>query len=392
MSDDQSTEETPTPEESDRPAESVQPTAANSDVIPSGRPSGRGRLLAIIAASVGGLLVFGVAGIAFATYGYSRHYEGRILPGAVIAGIDVGGMTAAQARQAVAVGIRPELQRTITVTWKHRTWDVTPKELGARNNAATEVRKALRASADASFLEKAGMRVLGHDLGFQKTVAIRYPKQAIEGFVHGLGSSLDEPAADATLDYPATWVHVVPEKVGRKVRIRASVSAFEKALATNGDRIALSVKTVQPKVTTSAFKKVLLLHIGENKLYLYENGKITHTWTVATGQSIYPTPQGTFHIIAKVKDPEWINPAPDGWGKDMPASIPPGPDNPLGLRAMYWSSPGIRFHGIPTSELSSLGHNASHGCIRMSNADAMQLFDLVDVGTPILSIQTAPYS
>jgi lipoprotein-anchoring transpeptidase ErfK/SrfK len=76
----------------------------------------------------------------------------------------------------------------------------------------------------------------------------------------------------------------------------------------------------------------------------------------------------------------------------MPASIPPGPGNPLGLRALDWSASGIRFHGVPLSEYSSLGHNASHGCIRMSEEDVIQLYDLVDIGTPIVSVQTAPYS
>lgn len=68
----------------------------------------------------------------------------------------------------------------------------------------------------------------------------------------------------------------------------------------------------------------------------------------------------------------------------MPAVIPPGLSNPLGLRAINWSAPNIRFHG--TSATYSLGYNASHGCIRMSNEDVVELYDMVDVGVPIISV------
>ena len=82
--------------------------------------------------------------------------------------------------------------------------------------------------------------------------------------------------------------------------------------------------------------------------------------------------------------PTWVNPDPDGWGADMPEVIPPGPDNPLGTRALNWSAPAIRFHG--TSADYSIGYNASHGCVRLHMSDVEQLYELVDVGTPIVSM------
>ena len=74
-----------------------------------------------------------------------------------------------------------------------------------------------------------------------------------------------------------------------------------------------------------------------------------------------------------------MNPDPLGWGKDYPASIPPGPGNPLGTRAMYLDAPGIRIHG--TYNESSIGTFASHGCVRMTIADSEALYELVPVGT-----------
>ena len=49
--------------------------------------------------------------------------------------------------------------------------------------------------------------------------------------------------------------------------------------------------------------------------------------------------------MRKLVNPSWHNPAPDGWGADMPLVIPPGPGNPLGTRALALNAPGILIHG-----------------------------------------------
>jgi lipoprotein-anchoring transpeptidase ErfK/SrfK len=338
-----------------------------------------------------GLLSIAGAGIAYAGLSYSHRYEGKILPGSTIAGTPVGGLTRAQALKKVRATVKPSLTRRIRVTWHHKSWVVTPKDLGARSNARAAVRTALARSKQQSFSDKLRMRLFHKGLGFHRGVAITYPQQGVHGFVHGISSGFDKAAVDAKLDYSTGWVNILPEQVGRRVQLGATQHRIMQALRTRRSHVELATKQVEPSVTTDAFNQVLLVRIGENKLYLYENGTITHTYRIATGREEFPTPQGQFEVVNKRYMPTWVNPDPKGWGSSMPASIGPGADNPLGLRAIDWSASGIRFHGVPDSELSSLGYNASHGCIRMSNADAIELYDLVDIGTPIVSIQVAPY-
>ena len=106
---------------------------------------------------------------------------------------------------------------------------------------------------------------------------------------------------------------------------------------------------------------------------------------MATGQlGIYPTPMGHWTIVNKRVNPTWYNPAKDTWGKDEPAFIPPGPDNPLGTRALDLDAPGIRIHGTPSD--SSIGHWASHGFIRMHIPDSEDLFGRVEIGTPVIIV------
>ncbi len=364
---------------------------SDTQAVPGRRGLSRGAKWAIALAVLLGLASMAGAGIAYAGYNYSHRYEGRILPGAKIAHVAVGGLTRHEALHLVRAAVKPALTRPIHVTWHGKSWRVTPKQLGAHSNARAAVNAAMAASARQSFVDKLQMRVFGHGLGFHRGVAITYPHQGVRGFVHGLSSGFDVDAVDASLDYSTGWVKILPDQTGRKVLVRATRHRIMHALRIGKPHVKLAEKTVEPAVTTDAFQKVLLVRIGENKLYLYENGQITHSWTVATGQPLYPTPQGQFVIVSKRNRPNWVNPQPNGWGSSMPASIPPGPNNPMGLRELNWSAAGVAFHGVPTSELPSLGYNASHGCIRMSNKDSLELFGLVDVGTPFVSIQVAPY-
>jgi lipoprotein-anchoring transpeptidase ErfK/SrfK len=370
--------------------EEAAPPAAATAGTGDEPPKSKRKKVYILVAAVLGLALIGVAGIAYAGYDYAKKYEGRILPGATVSGVDVGGMSPEDALEVVRRSVRPQLTRTIEISWEDRSWSVTPKELGATSNARAAVDAALEASSDTSFIEKTRMRVLGDDLAFANDVAITYPWRGTRGFIQGLASSLHREPRDAALDYSTGWVEITPSRRGRDVNVARSVRSLREALVGDSSEADLSVSIQDPAVTEDAFEKVILVRIGENKAYLYEDGKITHEYLVATGQPAYPTPTGVFEITEKRYMPTWVNPAPDGWGSSMPASIPPGISNPLGLRALNWSASGIRFHG--TTATYSLGYNASHGCVRLSNDDIIELYDLVDVGTPIVSVESAAYN
>ena len=156
-------------------------------------------------------------------------------------------------------------------------------------------------------------------------------------------------------------------------------------MSSRADVVSLPVRTTQPGVTTASLGKTIVIRISINRLDLYDGVTLDRTFDVATGQPIYPTPTGDFRIITKEVDPIWINPARDTWGKDEPAEIPPGPGNHLGTRAMALDASGILIHG--TYDDASIGHHASHGCIRMLIGDSELLFRLVSVGTPVIIVE-----
>lgn len=342
-----------------------------------------GKKLAIAVAILAGVLGLGVAGAAYATFDYSNNYEGKFLPGTSVGGVEVAGMTPEEALTAVKRRIRPQLNRTITISFKDKSWTTSPRELGARGDARRAVEEAMAVSEGASFMDKVGMRFLDDNLGFEREVAITYPGKGAKDLVAKLAGKLNAEARDAAIDYTTGWVKITEERTGIAVNTAKSVKNLSRALRGRSDSAKLEFKLTKPEVTSDSFDQVLLVRHNERKVYLYENGKIARSWTVAVGQPGYPTPTGIYSVTELRYMPTWVNPAPDTWGADMPAEIGPGTSNPLGVRAINWSASGIRFHG--TENIASLGTAASHGCVRMSNTDVIELYDIVEVGTPIVS-------
>jgi peptidoglycan hydrolase-like protein with peptidoglycan-binding domain len=123
----------------------------------------------------------------------------------------------------------------------------------------------------------------------------------------------------------------------------------------------------------------IVVHLNRFRVFLIRDGKRVFSAPIAIGQAAYPTPTGHYEIIVKIKNPTWVPPN-SPWAAGL-EPIPPGASNPLGTRWIGTSAPNIGFHATPQD--SSVGHAASHGCMRMHRADVERLYDLIRVGTPV---------
>jgi lipoprotein-anchoring transpeptidase ErfK/SrfK len=205
---------------------------------------------------------------------------------------------------------------------------------------------------------------------------------SVRRFVKALDSRISYPAEDAELSGLVRLVpQFTPEKPGVQVLRAVTTKRILRALRTPSvRRVRLAVKAIVPERTLSHFGPVVVIRRGANQLRYYQGTKLVHTFGVATGQAIYPTPTGMFDIVDKQLNPWWI-PPDSAWAKGE-KPIPPGPGNPLGTRWMGLSAPGVGIHGTPDD--ASIGYSASHGCIRMHISDAEWLFHHVDLGTPVV--------
>jgi lipoprotein-anchoring transpeptidase ErfK/SrfK len=214
-------------------------------------------------------------------------------------------------------------------------------------------------------------------------LVVSYDDRPIESFVKAAAGQIREEARDAFLDFAEGRLITQRSKAGRALRVGASREALKAALREGASSVDLVTRRLAPKVSDKKLGKTIIIRVSQNKLYLYDGLKVQRKYSVATGQlDEYPTPMGHWTVINKRINPTWVNPAKDTWGRDEPDFIPPGPDNPLGTRALDLDAPGIRIHGTPAGH--SIGSYASHGCVRMHIPQSEELFNLVDVGTPVI--------
>ncbi len=140
----------------------------------------------------------------------------------------------------------------------------------------------------------------------------------------------------------------------------------------------------QPTATPEAY---LLLRLDERRLYVVEN-EIKQPplgYPVAIGQPKWPTPTGRFQINELVELPDFLAFDFNDTKKPDRGRIPPGPNNPLGLRWIgfaYAHGWQVGFHG--TAKTSVLGRAVSHGCVRMSNPDIVEVYKRVKLGTTVV--------
>jgi L,D-transpeptidase ErfK/SrfK len=86
--------------------------------------------------------------------------------------------------------------------------------------------------------------------------------------------------------------------------------------------------------------------------------------------------------VEKRKNPTWFPPPSlRAERPELPESVPPGPDNPLGDFALSLEWPNFVIHG--TNKPDGVGRRVSHGCIRLYPENIETLFAMVPVGTPV---------
>ena len=203
----------------------------------------------------------------------------------------------------------------------------------------------------------------------------------VRAWVARVTKRFTRPSVDATLAFKGEQPVIHADHAGRSIDAKKLTRRIVAALAANS-RLALRqhTVTVAPTVSAAAFEHVITINRSTNRLTLYDSGRFYRSFPVATGQAVYPTPRGTFHIVVKYRNPWWYPPTSSSWAQGL-KPVPPGPSNPLGTRWMGISSPGVGIHG--TDAPASIGYSASHGCVRMQVPDAEWLFDHVDIGTTV---------
>lgn len=332
------------------------------------------------------VLVGAPAGAGYAAYQHDTALRGRLPAGAEIAGVDVSRLDRTTAVAVVTDRVEREWDRPATVTVGSRDYTTTLRKLGVQHDVDAAVDRAFATASSGNWLTRAWRRLTGGTAAPREDVRLTaYDERALTRLAERIAKEQAVAPVDGGVRLAGGWLAFDQPRTGWSADTRAVVAAFKAAL-DDGKPRTVDLTAVAPK--SGAVDTAILVRAGENKLYLYKQGKVFKTYGVATGAPRYATPTGRFEITLKRYLPTWVNPW-SKWSMNEPASIGPGPNNPLGTRALNINAPGIRIHGTPA--WNSIGYSVSHGCIRMRMPDVEDLYERVSVGTPVFIVQAAPH-
>lgn len=331
------------------------------------------------------VLVGAPAGVGYAAYQHDAALRGLLPAGSEIGGVDVSKMDRAQAVAAVTAAVERDWDRPATVTVGGTPYTTTLRRLGVRHDVEHAVTRAFESASSGTWLTRAWHRLFDGSSAPREDVQVTaYDAARLTDLARRAARAHTVQPVDAGVREVRGWLEFTTARVGK----RLDPAVFEKALRASLDDGApreVALADVQPggKPVDTA----ILVRAGENKLYLYQHGRVTRTYGVATGSPRYPTPTGRYEVTLKRYRPTWYNPW-SPWSMNEPAFIGPGPNNPLGTRALNISAPGIRIHGTPA--WNSIGYSVSHGCIRMRMPDVEALYPHVPTGAPVFIVNAAP--
>jgi L,D-transpeptidase ErfK/SrfK len=193
----------------------------------------------------------------------------------------------------------------------------------------------------------------------------------------GLAPVLGEAHSEMIVDAEDTVLDVAyRNRLGfdRIARLNPTVNVW---IPDPGQVIRLPTEHILPDVPWRG----LVVNVPEMQLYDFTQPEV-EVFAIAIGDSIDPSLVGEFKVGAKRENPVWNVPKSiQAERPELPARVPPGPDNPLGP---FWMTIGNTSYGIHGSNNEwSIGREATHGCIRLYNDQIELLWRRTKTGTPL---------
>lgn len=341
----------------------------------------RQRTFIALAAAIA-LLLFGSVGV----YAYDASRDDLIAEGVTVGGIDVGGMRAGKARATLERQLAEPARRALTVRVAGRRFTLSAERARIATDVEGMVQEALAMSRDGNLVARTFRALTGGEVDGRVEPRVSWSRTAVARLVRRIKRRVDRDPVDAQVKPTATGLDKAPHKDGLAVRGRELERRINAELADYGaDRVVAGrTKVTRPDVTTeqlaARYPAYIIVNRSRFQLRFYRNLELVKIYRIAVGQVGLETPAGLYHVQNKAVDPAWHVPNSD-WAGDLAGKvIPPGPENPIKARWMgIYDGAGI--HG--TDAVSSLGTNASHGCIRMAIPDVKELYDRVEVQTPV---------
>lgn len=336
---------------------------------------------------LGGILLFvAVVGIFSYLLIQDVFTFGTFPPGVSVVGINVAGLTKTDAIAECQEKLSDVASRPLTLQVDDEKYQVSAQDIGLKLEYRKMVNTAYKDAWSVNIFERMARRFINRPKRINVSLMSQNNDQLVVDFVNRAIASINRAPNDAYVDVTSGSPVIVKAKDGRLADLNQLVADTREALGTPERTVNVKFQRTpaQFQDNNPVFQKFIIINLSDHTLTLYEREKPLVQFPVACGSSTFPTPVGHWKVYQKQKNPAWRNPG-SAWAASMPPYIPPGPNNPLGTRALPLNAGGVLIHGTPSPW--SVGQSVSHGCVRMYMKDVEALFEMVDAGIHVYVIK-----
>ena len=302
--------------------------------------------------------------------------EKRIAAGMTAGGVDVGNLTIPEATARLQEQARPSLRRTVVVRVASHKMRLSMRSIGLRFDAERSARRAYQAGRNATAATT------------DVPLAVSFRRAAVRDFANAVDRRVYIAPRNASARITLKRIVRRGGKPGRDLDATALRASIESVVVDPAASRVLKPgrRSVRPAVRNRQlarnYSTVVTIDRRNFRLRLFKRMKLVKSYRVAVGAAGYETPTGLYRIQNKAVNPAWSAPNRPWAGLYRGRTVPGGaPDNPLKARWLGIVN-GVGIHG--TGAPGSIGSRASHGCIRMTVPDVIDLYPRVPVGSPVL--------
>ena len=226
------------------------------------------------------LLVIG--GIGGALYLFDRSYAGKIYPNVAIRGVSVGEMTPAEARQALEARFSPFLAQPLTLTYGNQIWTPTVSEIGVQLEIDSAISSAYAAGREGGLFGNLREVAAVWQNGLELPLHVTINQDAMQRYLVGHATGVDQPAVDARLELEGTLINVRPSVFGQQLMMDDTLQEITAALQDlSPQQIALRTRQLQPRLNDGAVQAAQqqIFHILAGPMTL-DAGDQSFTWSL----------------------------------------------------------------------------------------------------------------
>lgn len=202
----------------------------------------------IVAALVSGVTLF-LAVILVWTLGYQLLYAGRIFPGVSVAGVDLSGLTPAEAAVKLNQTLSYPVSGKILFRDGEKAWVATPAELGMVFDPSSSAMSAYRLGRSGGLFEALSGQIKARANGAYVQPVIVFDQRVAYQYLRQIGLQIDQPVREAGLSLEGMNVIATPGQIGRELKMEATLVYLGAQLQTFSDgEVPLVIQEIQPQV------------------------------------------------------------------------------------------------------------------------------------------------